>query len=58
MQGKGEIPQPLNALDAIEQHLLANPKIQGEIASVEELEKIQYGTNFFEASMNQIGMEG
>lgn|SRR5210317_107301 len=57
MQGKGEIPQPLNALDAIEQHLLANPKIQGEVASVEELQKIQYGTNFFEASMNQIGME-
>lgn len=56
MQGKGEIPQPKNAVDVIQENLLARPEIQGEIASVESLQKIQYGTNFFEASMGQIGM--
>ena len=56
MQGKGEIPQPKNAIDTIQENLLARPEIQGEIASVESLQKIQYGTNFFEASMGQIGM--
>ena len=56
MQGKGEIPQPKNAIDVIQENLLARPEIQGEIASVESLQKIQYGTNFFEASMGQIGM--
>ena len=56
MQGKGEIPQPKNAIDTIQENLLARPEIQGEIASVESLQQIQYGTNFFEASMGQIGM--
>jgi len=56
MQGKGEIPQPKNAIDFIQENLLARPEIQGEIASVESLQNIQYGTNFFEASMGQIGM--
>ena len=56
MQGKGEIPQPKNPIDTIQENLLARPEIQGEIASVESLQKIQYGTNFFEASMGQIGM--
>lgn len=56
MQGKGEIPQPKSAIDTIQENLLARPEIQGEIASVENLQQIQYGTNFFEASMGQIGM--
>ena len=56
MQGKGEIPQPKSAIDTIQENLLARPEIQGEIASVDSLQQIQYGANFFEASMGQIGM--
>jgi hypothetical protein len=51
---KGDIPEPLNAMDVIKENLLARPEIQGEIASTESLQQIQYATNLFEASMAQI----
>jgi hypothetical protein len=41
-------------MDVIKENLLARPEIQGEIASTESLQQIQYATNLFEASMAQI----